>query len=63
MVNQLWGPFVNLVGDGGFKAFSHSWVFVKAGNLIEILLVVALFVGGMFVNLPAGKGSTRDRRQ
>ena len=46
---------VNLVGNGGFKAFSHAWLFIKAANLVEVVLVVVLFLGGMFVHLPGGK--------
>ena len=55
VINQLWGPLVNLVGNGGFKAFSHAWLFIKAANLVEVVLVVVLFLGGMFVHLPGGK--------
>ncbi len=52
MANQLIGPIFDLMWDGGYKAFSHAWLFVKAANLVEIVLVVVLFVAGMFVNLP-----------
>jgi hypothetical protein len=55
VINQLWGPVWNLVGNGGFKAFSHAWLFIKAANLVEVVLVVVLFVGGMFLHLPGGK--------
>jgi hypothetical protein len=55
VINQLWGPVWNLVGHGGFKAFSHAWLFIKAANLVEVVLVVVLFVGGMFVHLPGGE--------
>jgi hypothetical protein len=55
MINQLWGPVWDLVGNGGFKAFSHAWLFIKAANLVEVVLVVVLFVGGMFVHLPGGR--------
>jgi hypothetical protein len=55
MINQLWGPIWDLVGDGGFKAFSHAWLFIKAANLVEVVIVVILCVGGMFVHLPGGK--------
>jgi len=63
MINQLWGPVFDLVGDGGFKAVSFSWVLIKWGNLIEIILVVLLFVGGMFVNLPGGSTQAGDGRR
>ena len=55
MIVQLWGPVFDLVGDGGFKAFTFSWFTLKYGNVIEIILVVLIFVAGMFINLPGGK--------
>jgi hypothetical protein len=30
-------------------------LFIKAANLVEVVLVVVLFVGGMFVHLPGGR--------
>ena len=54
MIVQLWGPVFDLVGDGGFKAFTFSWFTLKYGNVIEIILVVLIFVVGMFINLPGG---------
>ena len=54
MLNQLWGPFFDLVGNGGFSSVSFGWVLIKIPNLIEIILVVVLFVAGMFINLPDG---------
>jgi hypothetical protein len=58
MINQLFGPVFDLVGDGGFKAFTFSWFTLKYGNVIEMILVVLIFVIGMFVNLPGGRAST-----
>ena len=58
MIVQLWGPVFDLVGDGGFKAFTFSWFTLKYGNVIEIILVVLIFVAGMFINLPSGKAET-----
>ena len=58
MIVQLWGPVFDLVGDGGFKAFTFSWFTLKYGNVIEIILVVLIFVAGMFINLPGGKAAT-----
>jgi hypothetical protein len=55
MIDQLWGPVFDLVGDGGFSAAVFSWFTLKVGNIIEMALVVLLFVAGMFVNLPGGK--------
>jgi hypothetical protein len=58
MIVQLWGPVFDLVGDGGFKAFTFSWFTLKYGNVIEIILVVLIFVVGMFINLPGGTAET-----
>jgi hypothetical protein len=63
MIHQLWGPVFDLVGDGGFNAWTFSWFTLKIGNLIEMILVVLIFVAGMFINLPGGKvGAPEDRR-
>ena len=59
MIIQLWGPVFDLVGDGGFKAFTFSWFTLKYSNVIEMILVVLIFVVGMFINLPGGKTATR----
>jgi hypothetical protein len=59
MIVQLFGPVFDLVGDGGFKAFTFSWFTLKYGNVIEMILVVLIFVVGMFINLPGGKAATR----
>ena len=58
MIVQLWGPVFDLVGNGGFKAFTFSWFTLKYGNVIEMILVVLIFAAGMFVNLPGGKPET-----
>jgi hypothetical protein len=58
MVHQLWGPVFDLVGDGGFNAITFSWFTLKIGNVIEMILVVVIFVVGMFINLPGGKAKT-----
>jgi hypothetical protein len=63
MIHQLWGPLFDLVGNGGYHAFTFSWFFLKVANVIEMILVVVIFVAGMFINLPGGKTETRgDRR-
>ena len=62
MINQLWGPVWDLVGNGGFKAFTFSWFTLKYGNVIEMILVVLIFVVGMFINLPSGKAETGKHR-
>jgi len=58
MIVQLWGPVFDLVGDGGFKAFTFSWFTLKYGNVIEMILVVLIFIAGMFINLPGGRAET-----
>jgi hypothetical protein len=58
MIVQLWGPVFDLVGDGGFKAFTFSWFTLKYGNVIEMILVVLIFLVGMFINLPSGRAET-----
>lgn len=63
MIHQLWGPVFDLVGNGGYHAFTFSWFFLKVGNVIEMILVVLIFVVGMFVNLPGGKAQTRRQRR
>ena len=63
MIHQLWGSVFDLVGDGGFNAWTFSWFTLKIGNLIEMILVVLIFVAGMFINLPGGKVEPpQDRR-
>jgi hypothetical protein len=63
MVHQLWGPVFDLVGDGGFTAWTFSWFFLKIGNVIEMILVVLIFLIGMFINLPGGKAKAEGRRR
>jgi hypothetical protein len=63
MIVQLWGPVFDLVGDGGFKAFTFSWFTLKYGNVIEMILVVLIFVVGMFINLPGGTAETPRHRR
>ena len=53
MINQLWGPFINLVGDGGYAAWTFGdWVTLKFGNLVIFAIALVLFGAGMFINLP-----------
>lgn len=63
MIHQLWGAVFNLVGNGGFTAWTFSWFTLKIGNLIEMILVVLIFVAGMFINLPGGKAQTGSHRR
>ncbi len=63
MIVQLFGPVFDLIGHGGFNAFTFSWFTLKVANVIEMILVVVIFVAGMFINLPAGKAETpKDNR-
>ena len=58
MINQLWGPLINLVGDGGYRAWTiGGWFVMKYANLVLFILIAVLFLGGMFINLPEKKGS------
>ena len=41
-----------------FKAFTFSWFTLKYANVIEMILVVLIFLAGMFINLPGGKADT-----
>lgn len=53
MINQLWGPLINLVGDGGYKAWTiGDWFMMKYANIVVYLIIAVLFVVAMFVNLP-----------
>jgi hypothetical protein len=52
----------DLVGNGGFNAVTFSWFTIKIGNLIEMILVVLIFVAGMFINLPGGKAEPPEDR-
>ena len=60
MINQLWGPFIDLVGDGGYAAWTFGdWVTLKYGNLIVLAIIVVLFVVGMFIDVPHRAESSR----
>lgn len=61
MIHQLWGPLWDLMGDGGFASVPFGWVLIKIPNLIEIILVVVLFVAGLFIHLPDRSGATRGQ--
>jgi hypothetical protein len=63
MIHQLWGPVFDLVGNGGFNAITFSWFTLKIGNVIEMILVVVIFLAGMFVNLPGGSVESREHRR
>lgn len=63
MIVQLFGPVFDLVGYGGFNAFTFSWFTLKVANVIEIILVVLIFLAGMFINLPGGKTETPKEKR
>jgi hypothetical protein len=63
MIYQLWGPLFDLVGNGSYHAFTFSWFYLKVGNVIEMILVVVIFVAGMFINLPGGKTEPSGHRR
>lgn len=53
MIHQLWGPFINLVGNGGYRALTiGGWFVMKYSNIVMYLIIAALFVAGLFVGLP-----------
>ena len=60
MINQLWGPLIDLVGDGGYKALTiGDWFLMKYANIVMYVIIAALFLGGMFINLPERKKETK----
>jgi hypothetical protein len=63
MIHQLWGPVFDLVGNGGFNAITFSWFTLKIANVIEMILVVVIFLAGMFVNLPGGSTESQEHRR
>ena len=58
MLVQLFGPVFDLVGDSGYQGLDFSWFTLKYANVIEMILVVLIFVVGIFINLPGGKSET-----
>ena len=63
MIHQLWGPVFDLVGNGGFNAITFSWFTLKIANVIEMILVVVIFLAGMFVNLPGGSTESQEHQR
>lgn len=60
MINQLWGPIVDLVRDGGYAAWTvGDWLTLKYANLILFAIVAVLFVGGMLIDVPHRGGSSQ----
>jgi hypothetical protein len=56
VINQIWGPLINLVGDGGYVAWTiGDWFLMKWGNIAMFVLIAILFFAGMFINLPEKK--------
>jgi hypothetical protein len=53
VIHQLWGPLINLVGDGGYRAWTIGhWFLMKYSNLVPLIIIAVLFLAGMFINLP-----------
>jgi len=53
VIHQLWGPLVNLVGDGGYRALtSGDWFVMKYANVLMYVAVAVLFTASMFLHLP-----------
>jgi len=53
VIHQVWGPLVNLVGDGGYRALRiGGWFVMKYSNIVMYVIIAGLFVLGMFVGLP-----------
>ncbi|MHB8244258.1 MAG: hypothetical protein ACYDGN_02735 [Acidimicrobiales bacterium] len=59
MTTQLFGSLVNLVGNGGFRAWTFGdWFLMKYGNIVMVVLVAGLFLVGLVVNLPEHTASS-----
>ena len=53
MIHQWWGPLVNLVGDGGYRAVTiGDWFVMKYANVLMYLAIAALFTASIFLHLP-----------
>ena len=53
MIDQLFGPVVNLVGDGGYHAWTvGTWLVVKGANVILYAVIAVVFLLGVFINIP-----------
>ena len=53
VINQLFGPVVNLVGDGGYSAWTvGTWLVVKGANVVLYGVVALVFLLGAFINSP-----------
>lgn len=60
MIHQLWGPLVNLVGDGGYRALTlGGWFVMKYANVLMYVVVAVLFTASMFLHLPGHGGEPR----
>lgn len=59
MIHQLWGPFVDLVGGGGYQALTFgSWFVMKYANVLMFVVVALLFTVSMFLHLPEHGGDS-----
>ena len=53
MIHQWWGPLVNLVGDGGYRAVTiGDWFLMKYANVLMYVTIAVLFTASMFLHLP-----------
>ncbi|MHB1711879.1 MAG: hypothetical protein ACYCV7_10820 [Acidimicrobiales bacterium] len=53
MITQLFGPVINLVGNGAYRSWTiGDWFLMKYGNLVMLALVAGLFLVGLVVNVP-----------
>jgi hypothetical protein len=63
VIDQLWGPVVNLVGDGGYSAWTvGTWLVVKGANLIMYAVIAVVFLLGAFINIPEHHQDTGEDR-
>ena len=59
VIHQLWGPFVDLVGGGGYRALTFgSWFVMKYANVLVFVVVAVLFTVSMFLHLPEHGGDS-----
>ena len=57
MIHQLWGPVVNLVGDGGYQALTlGGWFVMKYANVLMYVAIAVLFTASMLLHLPEHGG-------
>ena len=61
VINQLFGPVVNLVGDGGYSAWTvGTWLVVKGANVVLYGVIALVFLLGAFINIPEHHPDTSE---